>query len=580
VVEQSNLTDFGTGEDSETDLYECEICGREFDSAKGRGIHRAKAHDEDEIKQVLITELQRLVDELGRTPGLRDMNQQGAHSSKTYQKKFGSWNEALKQAGIEINNEHDIAKSDLLDELIRLKNLLGRTPTSRDMAEKGKYGTSNYPNKFGSWNDAVREAGLEPTRDREVPREDLVAELKRVTEELGKPPNTEEMKEHGCYGVSTCSNEFGTWNEALKTAGVGTNKEKNVPESDLLAELRRLNEDVDGGLIASHMRRMGKFSVGTYSRKFGSWNDALREAGVELSNRSDIPKSELLAELQRLNEELGRTPTVEDMWEEGRFGSATYHTAFGSWNDAIREADLGVNVRSDIPERELLGQIQSLADDLSRTPERRDMDQHGQFDSTTYSSRFGSWNEALKRVGFEPIRRTDIPETELIDEIQRLADTLNRPPTRDEMEHQGEFSSSIYARRFGTWTDALIEAGYEPHKALNPDYLDHRVDSAQELVIADILLDAGIEYKNEGIEIAYDDDDRIYTPDFVTEGYVIEVKGQDWGKVYNKEVTAKRKAEAATNALDKREYVVVGTKLPADIHIPWKDRQKIGELFE
>jgi len=85
---------------------------------------------------------------------------------------------------------------------------------------------------------------------------------------------------------------------------------------------------------------------------------------------------------------------------------------------------------------------------------------------------------------------------------------------------------------------------------------------------------------DEGIEIAYDDDDRIYTPDFVTEGYVIEVKGQDWGKVYNKEVTAKRKAEAATNALDKREYVVVGTKLPADIHIPWKDRQKIGELFE
>jgi len=579
VVEQSNLSNFGAGEASETELYECEICGRGFDSAKGRGIHRAKSHDKNEIKQVLITELERLADELGRTPGLRDMNQHGAHSSKTYQKKFGSWNGALKQAGIAINNEHDIARSDLIDELICLKDRLGRTPTSRDMAKKGKYGSSNYPNKFGSWNDAVREAGLEPTRERDVPREDIIDELKRVTEELGKPPNTEEMKEHGCYGVSTCSNEFGTWNEALKTAGVGTNKEKDIPKSDLLAELHRLNENVEGGLIASHMKRMGEFSVGTYDRKFGSWNDALREAGIELNNRTDIPKSELLAELQRLNEKLGRTPTVEDMWEEGRFGSATYATAFGSWNDAILEADLGINVRSDIPEKELLGEIQSLNDELGRTPEMREMDQCGQFDSTTYMSRFGSWNKALKQAGFEPILRSDIPESELIDEIQRLADTLNRPPTRDEMEHQGEFSSSIYPRRFGTWTDALIEAGYEPHKALNPDYLDHRVDSVTELVIADMLLDAGVEYENEGIEITYDDG-RTYTPDFVTKGYVIECKGQDWGKIYNKEVTAKDKAEAAINALDKREYVVVGTEIPADIHIPWEERQKISDLFE
>ena len=576
--DQSTLSDFGSSEVPEADLYECEICGSEFDSARGRGLHRSKTHSEKEVKKVYIEELQRLADKLGRSPGLRDMHQHGNHSSKSYQNTFGSWNEALKQAGLEVNEEQNIAKSDLREEMECLADEVGRTPTSRDMAENGKYSTAIYLRAFGSWNDAVREVGLEPTRERNVPREDLIGEIKRLAEKLGGPPTVAEMKRHGCYGVSTCSNEFGTWNKALKAAGVGTNKEKDAPESDLLAELHRLDEKVEGRLIASHMRIMGKFSVGTYGRKFGSWNDALREAGLELSNRTDIPQSDLLAELERLSEELERTPTVEDMWEKGRFGSATYQTAFGSWNDAIREADLDVNVRSDIPERELLGEIQSLADDLSRTPERRDMDQHGQFDSTTYGSTFGSWNEALKRVGFEPIRRTDIPESELIDEIQRLADTLNRPPTRDEMEHRGEFSSSTYPHRFGTWTDALIEAGFEPHKALNPDYLDHRVDSAQELVIADMLLDAGVEYENEGIEIAFDD--RTYTPDFVTEDYVIEIKGQDWGKMYNKEVTAKDKAEAAVNALDRREYVVVGTELPADIHIPWDNREKICELFK
>ncbi len=579
MTDQSTLTDFGGESDSDPDIYECEICERVFDSSRGRGIHRANAHTEEEIRDVLVAELQRLADQLNHPPGLRDMNQHGAHSSKTYQKKFGSWNNALRAAGLGINAETNIDKPDLIDELRRIAEELDRTPTSRDMADRGKYGTATYTHQFDSWNDAVREAGLEPIRERDVSREDIIADLKRLTEKLGKPPNTREMKEHGCYGVSTCSNEFGTWNEALKAAGVGTNEERDIPKSDLLAEIHRLNENVEGGLIASHMRKMGKFSVGTYNRKFGSWNGALQEAGIELNNRTDIPRSELLAELKRLSEELERTPTVEDMGKVGRFGSATYATAFGSWNDAIIEADLGVNVRSDIAKKELLEGIQSLSGELGRTPEKREMDQYGQFDSTTYMSRFGSWNEALKQAGFDPLLRSDIPKSELREEIQRLADALNRPPTRDEMEYQGRFSSSIYSRKFGTWTDALIEAGYEPHKALNPDYLDHRVDSVTELVIADMLLDAGVEYENEGIGISYDNG-RTYTPDFVTESYVIEYKGEDWGKIYNKEVTAKDKAEAAMDALDKREYVVVGVETLADMYIPWEERHRVYELFE
>ena len=196
MADQSTLNDFNLISDSGSDLYECEICGRSFDSSRGRGQHRTKSHSEEEIKQVYIAELQRLADDLGQSPSLSDMNEHGAHSSKTYQNAFGSWNEALKQAKIEINNEHNIAKSDLLNELTRLKEQLGRTPTSRDMAKHGKYGTSNYPNKFGSWNDAVREAGLEPTREREVPTEELLEEIERVVEKVGYAPTTTQMKHH------------------------------------------------------------------------------------------------------------------------------------------------------------------------------------------------------------------------------------------------------------------------------------------------------------------------------------------------------------------------------------------------
>lgn len=579
MTDQSTLTDFGSESDPESDMYECEICERVFDSSKGRGIHRANAHTEEEIRDVLIAELQRLADQLNHPPGLRDMTQHGAHSSKTYQKKFGSWNNALKAAGLGINAETNIDKSDLIDELRRLADELGRTPTSRDMADRGKYGTATYAHKFGSWNDAVQEAGLEIVRQRDVSRDEMISEIQRLADKLGKPPAVHEMRDQGEFGVTTISREFGTWSAALEHAGYEPNKEMGVSEEKLIGELTRLRDELGRPPKAEEVSRRGSYSIGTFERRFGSWNTALERAGFDLHNRTNIPQDELLDELTRLRDALGRTPTSMDMESRGRFGHATYTSAFGSWNDAIREANLAVHVRSDIPESELLDELNSLRDDLGRAPKRREMDQEGQFDSSTYSHRFGTWNNALRAADIPPSTMINIPEAELKDEIRRLADELNRPPTRDEMEQQGTFGHSVYSYRFGTWTDALIVAGLEPQKTLNPDHLDHRVDSVSELKIAELLVDAGVEYENEGITIQYSNG-RTYTPDFVTEEYVIEVKGEDWGKIYDKEVTAKEKARAAMDSLNDRAYVVIGKELPADIHINWGERAAVHELFE
>lgn len=105
----------------------------------------------------------------------------------------------------------------------------------------------------------------------------------------------------------------------------------------------------------------------------------------------------------------------------------------------------------------------------------------------------------------------------------------------------------------------------------NPDHLSHRVRSEWELAVANLLNDIGVEYEYEAIRIDYGDG-RTYTPDFVTDDYVIEVKG----RVYRDEV---KKAEAAMSELDERRYVVIGTELPADVHVPWEERKTIRRLF-
>lgn len=51
------------------------------------------------------------------------------------------------------------------------------------------------------------------------------------------------------------------------------------------------------------------------------------------------------------------------------------------------------------------------------------------------------------------------PTGYLIEELQRVADEVERRPTQDDMRLQGRVSESTFRCHFGTWTNALAAAG-------------------------------------------------------------------------------------------------------------------------
>lgn len=112
-------------------------------------------------KQNLLEEIKRLRDELGRVPTRREMQEIGEYSHTTYRRRFGSWNEAVKLAGFEPQGRHNIGREELLGELMKLSDELGRTPKQEDMNTIGKFNDSTYIYRFGSWVNAIEEAGLE-----------------------------------------------------------------------------------------------------------------------------------------------------------------------------------------------------------------------------------------------------------------------------------------------------------------------------------------------------------------------------------------------------------------------------------
>lgn len=234
-----------------------------------------------------------------------------------------------------------LSDEDLLAELNELAEELGHPPSLQDYREHGEHSATTYYSHFGSWRDAMQAAGFEPREpESEIPKDELRAELRRVAEELGETPSVGQMNTHGKYWVSTYRRHFGSWNDAIEDAGLTPNayrQSEPVSEEELLAELNRIADEYGAPPTFDTMEDAGQYAARTYIRRFGSWNEAVEAAGFDPNPRT-VTDEELLDSLSELAAELGKQPTAQDLVEHGGHSLATYQRRFGSWSAALEAA--------------------------------------------------------------------------------------------------------------------------------------------------------------------------------------------------------------------------------------------------
>lgn len=64
-----------------------------------------------------------------------------------------------------FGSEQQYSDEELLADLCRVAGIVGRSPTRRDYAERGRANPKTLITRFGSWSDAQERAGLEPTEN-------------------------------------------------------------------------------------------------------------------------------------------------------------------------------------------------------------------------------------------------------------------------------------------------------------------------------------------------------------------------------------------------------------------------------
>jgi hypothetical protein len=159
------------------------------------------------------------------------------------------------QAGIRKRYTDD----EILAELKACADRLGRSPTMREFSADSK--TTVHPQTviehFGSWNRAKRLAGLVPRRF--ATREELLALLKELGEELGRVPTAKDIDEHRgrMPSKSLYWHTFGSLTNALREAGF------DVPVGEERLE-RALD---DGARLARKLGHLPKFADWAAARK-------------------------------------------------------------------------------------------------------------------------------------------------------------------------------------------------------------------------------------------------------------------------------------------------------------------------
>lgn len=112
---------------------------------------------------------------------------------------------------------------------------------------------------------------------------------------------------------------------------------RRVPDCELINDLRKTGKRIGKkNVTIDEQLREGKYNPYTIIYRFGTWNDALIKAGLKVYSFKNIPTGELISNMKRVWNSLGRQPKMKEMVKpRSKYGGHAYMRRFGSWSGAI-----------------------------------------------------------------------------------------------------------------------------------------------------------------------------------------------------------------------------------------------------
>lgn len=235
-----------------------------------------------------------------------------------------------------------VSKIEGLIDLKRVATELGHPPTIAEYREHGSFSTPTIAQHFDGSFTAARAEALDCPDERQAEhrREELLADIERVAEQVGREPSRGDYEECGGYALSTITYRFESWIDAKQEAGVYEGINEGPTREELLEDLQRVDTEIDGALSQKSYNDYGEWSTRPVKRRFESWEAACQEAGVTRPKMG--PQTEkvdaLFEDIRHVAEELQHVPSRTEYHKHGRFSREMARQRVGSWPKAVRKA--------------------------------------------------------------------------------------------------------------------------------------------------------------------------------------------------------------------------------------------------
>lgn len=388
---------------------------------------------------------------------IQSLHQQGIPAGKIYREDrnlcmvsyalFGSWRAALKEAGFE-SVRRTWTREQVLVEL--KAEYIANTTRRRHQRKQDSRLNASAVRYFGTRRKALIAAGitrLEPSKTKRSWNPSQV--IAAIVERHEKGLSLTNVWKEDVRLLTISKRTFGSWSNALKAAGLSSNKPRKQTREELLQTLREMHKNRESfvGLWSTDQKFYGQIKT-----VFGNLQIALAEANLPTQRKRSWTKRVVVEAIQS-REKNG--PNLSRVWQDDRplFHAAVNH--FGNWQSALSAAGVKFKERQRWTKENVLERLRH-----TYRGERNFYEIYPALVGAAHRF-FGGLLFAVEAAGL------DLPcgkwsKRRIIQQIQEYYVQGHRL----EINGFGDLRFALAAKRyFGTWRKAVSAAGLESRLA-------------------------------------------------------------------------------------------------------------------
>ena len=165
-------------------------------------------------KEEIIVAIKQCAQELGRAPGLFEIERSYPITNRVVRRLFGSWRAALTAAGLEKRRP---GRQEIIAAMKECAETLGRTPTHAEFGVMKRISERTVITKFGSWTKALAACSLRPVKDAAATVDSLFQDWAMLARKLNKLPTIWEYQAEMKRASKPLTDKVGGWAEVPRS---------------------------------------------------------------------------------------------------------------------------------------------------------------------------------------------------------------------------------------------------------------------------------------------------------------------------------------------------------------------------